>query len=95
MMRPRNFLFVAATILAAGSLYAEQYPLLDMAADEVIQKYNSSSCEQLWIAKGQPKSERQKKMVKLLREDPQMRERFINKIAAPVVNKMFECAMIP
>jgi len=31
----------------------------------------------------------------MLRGDPQMRTLFINKVAAPVVNKMFECGMIP
>ena len=30
-----------------------------------------------------------------LKSDPQARTAFINKIAGPVVNKMFECGMIP
>jgi len=34
-------------------------------------------------------------LVQTLRNDPHMRIVFINKIAAPVVNKMFECGMIP
>ena len=34
-------------------------------------------------------------LVNMLRNDPHMRIVFINKIAAPVVNKMFECGMIP
>jgi hypothetical protein len=39
--------------------------------------------------------EREQKAVQLLHEDPQMRSAFINRIAAPVLNKMFECRMIP
>jgi hypothetical protein len=34
-------------------------------------------------------------MIQMLRNDAQMRAAFINKIAAPVANKMFECGMIP
>jgi hypothetical protein len=32
--------------------------------------------------------------VQLLQGDPQMRAAFINKVAAPIANKMFECGMI-
>jgi hypothetical protein len=31
----------------------------------------------------------------MLQGDPQMRQIFINKVAAPIANKMFECGMIP
>jgi hypothetical protein len=30
-----------------------------------------------------------------LRNDPQMRQHFFNRIAGPVMNKMFDCGMIP
>ena len=87
--------YVAApALLAAGYAFA-QYPIMDMVAGKVIQKYETSTCEQLWQEKMQPKSQREKEMVQMLRGDPQMRTAFINKIAAPVVNKMFECGMIP
>ena len=33
--------------------------------------------------------------MQMLRNDPQMRTAFINKVAAPIVNKMFECGLIP
>jgi len=45
--------------------------------------------------KGQPKSPREQEIVQALRGDPQMRAEFINRIAAPVANKMFECGMLP
>src|SRR5271167_11819 len=74
-----------------------QYPILDMIANKVIQKYQTSTCEQLWIKKSQkaPPSAEEQKIIGFLKNDPQMRTVFINKIAGPVANKMFECGMIP
>ena len=80
--------------VTAGIAYA-QYPILDMVADRVVQKYQSSSCEQLWQKKGEPKSMEEQRVIGLLQSDPQMRTAFINKVAAPIANKMFECGMIP
>ena len=88
------FAVVTGLGVLAGIAYA-QFPLLDMAADKVVQKYQSSTCEQLWEARGKPKSEREQELIQMLRGDPQMRTAFINKIAAPVANKMFECGLIP
>jgi len=31
----------------------------------------------------------------MLRNDPQLRTEFLNRVAAPVANKMFECGLIP
>jgi len=74
-----------------------QYPLLDMVANKVIQKYQASTCEQLWVKKSQkaPPSAEEQRILEFLRNDPQMRAVFINKVAAPIANKMFECGMIP
>jgi len=79
----------------AGAQYGQQYPLLDRAANKTIQKYQNSSCEQLWQERGQPKSQREQEAVNFLRNDPQMRRMFIDRVAAPVANKLFECGMIP
>jgi hypothetical protein len=84
-----------AGVVGIGVVYAQQYPLIDRISNELIQKYQSASCEQLWQQKGQPKTERQKEFVQLLRDDPQARTYFINQVAAPIVNKLFDCAMIP
>jgi hypothetical protein len=81
--------------VAAGSAAFAQYPILDMMASRVVQKYQSSTCEQLWEARNQPKSAREQELINLLRKDPAARTEFINRIAAPVANKMFECGMIP
>jgi len=85
---------VAAASIVAGVAYA-QFPIMDRVADKVIQKYQSASCEQLWQQKGQPKSEEEQRVIGFLRNDPQMRQAFFNKVSGPIVNKMFECGMIP
>lgn len=77
------------------ALAAEQYPLMDMIADDLVQKYQSATCEQLWEKKQQPKSERQQELIQILRNNPKMRTTFLNKVSGPVLNKMFECGMIP
>lgn len=74
---------------------AQQFPILDRVAEKVVQKYQTANCEQLWEAKGKPKSAEEERVVNILRSDPQMRQEFINKVAAPIANKMFECGMIP
>jgi len=65
-----------------------------MIADKVIQKYQSSTCEQLWQQKGQPKPPMEQEAIQRLRNEPAMRLAFINRVAAPVANKMFECGLI-
>jgi hypothetical protein len=93
-----TFLFA----LALGLLYvttagAQQYPVMDAIASKIVQKYQTSTCEQLWVSKSQkkPPSQEEQKAIAMLKADPQMREAFIGKIAAPIANKMFECGMIP
>jgi hypothetical protein len=41
------------------------------------------------------KTQREQEAVNFLRNDPQMRRMFIDRVAAPIANKMFECGMIP
>ena len=89
------FLFTSAIALFCAAVNAQQFPIMDKIADKVIQKYQSSTCEQLWQQKGQPKSEEEQRAVQFLRNDPQARTAFINQVAAPIANKMFECGMIP
>ena len=95
-MNGKSWWFVAVAAAAvAGVVYAEQFPILDQMAGKVVQKYQSSSCEQLWAKKGQPKSPEEQRIVGMLKNDAAMRTEFINRVAAPIANKMFECGMIP
>ncbi len=75
----------------------DQHPILDKVADKVIQKYQTSTCEQLWVKKSEkaPPSAEEQKAIAFLKGNPQMRTLFIDKVAAPIANKMFECGMIP
>jgi hypothetical protein len=92
-------LFVAVSMVSALLLAAvagaQDYPIMNRVADKVIQKYQNSTCEQLWQERGQPKPPMEQEAVQLLQGDPQMRAAFINKVAGPIANKMFECGMIP
>ena len=76
---------------------AGAYPMVDAIANKIVQKYTSSTCEQLWIKKSEhaPPSMEEQRAITILRNDPQMRAEFINRIAAPIANKMFDCGMVP
>ena len=94
----RSFLFTLAGALLYVSVgSAQQYPVLDAVANKVIAKYQGSTCEQLWQKKAAktPPSAEEQKVIALLKSDPQMQQAFINKVAAPIANKMFECGLIP
>jgi hypothetical protein len=92
-------LVTSAIALFCVAVNAQQYPIMDRIAEKVIQKYKQSTCEQLWQERAQkgktapPPMEQE--AIQMLKGDPQMRQAFINKIAAPIANKMFECGMIP
>ena len=94
-MNKRVSILVVATALCAAGIAGGQGMIMDMVANKVIQKYQSASCEQLWQQKGAPKSPEEEKAVSFLKSDPQARTAFLDKIAGPIVNKMFECGMIP
>jgi hypothetical protein len=83
--------FITATALQS----AQQYPVMEKIAQKVIQKYQTASCADLWAKKGQPPTQEQSNAIQMLRQDPAMRQAFIDKVAAPIVNKMFDCGMIP
>jgi len=94
-MIKRSTLVVAVAAAAYAGYALAQYPILDRIAEKVIAKYQNSSCEQLWLAKGKPHSAEEQRMVEILRTDPQMQKHFLDKVAGPIVNKMFTCGMIP
>ena len=94
-MNKRIYLYtVLPALLFAGTAQAE-YPLMNIVADRIIEKYQQANCEQLWQQKARRRRTRKRKDPEMLQDDPQMRTAFIDKVAGPVVNKMFECGMIP
>lgn len=99
VMRGCFYLFVLLSIVSALLLpalaAAQDYPIMNRIADKVIQRYQNSTCEQLWQKKSEPKPAMEQRVVGLLRSDPQMRRAFLDRVAAPIANRMFECGMIP
>ena len=94
-MNKRVGIAVAVSALCVAGFAGGQEMILNMVAQKVIGKYQGATCEQLWQQKGEPKSQEEQRAINFLRNDPQARTEFINKIAGPVVNKMFECGMVP
>jgi ABC-type Fe2+-enterobactin transport system substrate-binding protein len=78
---------------------AQNYPMLDKLADKIVAKYQTSSCQQLAAEKGQPKTGQkqqvEERLLKMLHDDPAARQEFLNRVAAPIANKLFECGFIP
>ncbi|NES19611.1 MAG: hypothetical protein F6K41_11945 [Symploca sp. SIO3E6] len=82
-----------------------QEVLLDAAANVVIEKFQNASCEELSTmtansdknspAGGEQQAAIQKKAIALLEKNPEIREEFLNRVAAPIANKMFDCNLIP
>jgi len=94
-----GFLFMGAIALFGTAINAQDFPIRDKIAEKGIQKYQQSTCEQLWQERAQkgkaPPPQMEQEALQMLKSDSQMRAAFINKIAAPIANKMFECGMIP
>lgn len=96
-MNKRFWLFGLTLTLLYLSAANAQYPIMDQIANKVIQKYQTSTCEQLYQQKAekQQPGPAEQKAIALLHGDPQMRTAFIGKVAAPIANKMFDCGMVP
>jgi hypothetical protein len=97
----RSYLLVLVPLLLhIGIARAqESYPIMERVAEKVIQKYQTSSCQDLAKRKSQrptgQKAQIEQRVMELLRSDPQMRTEFLNRVAGPIANKLFECGMIP
>ena len=97
-MRRTVVALVSIAALGIGATATAQAPggmLLDYAADQMVQKFAESSCEQLKAKAKEPQTDKAKEAAAFLRNDAQARAAFVKKVAAPVLNKMFECGMIP
>lgn len=99
MIRFRYLLLPGVLLFQVGVAGAQQFPIMDKLADKVVQKYQTSSCQDLMQKKSQPQPAKremiEEKALEMLRKDPQMRTEFLNRVAGPIANKMFECGMIP
>ncbi|MFB2982755.1 hypothetical protein [Microseira sp. BLCC-F43] len=96
-----------AIFVSSCANFTSKEALLDIAANLVINKYQNASCEE--VAQMQPQSKSatssqadggkeadlQAKAIEMLQKNPEMRQQFINRVAGPIANKMFECNLIP
>lgn len=95
------FLALAMTFVLTNvaNSQAPQYPMMEMVASKIIQKYQNMTCAQLVQSKKTPPSgqeaEMMAKAVAQLKQDPAMRQAFIAKVAPPIANKLFDCGLIP
>jgi hypothetical protein len=82
---------------STGVQAQSQYPVMDNVANMIVQKYQNSTCEQLWEKKSAhaPPTMEQTRVVTFLHDDANMRAAFMRIVAPPVVNKMFDCGLIP
>jgi hypothetical protein len=88
-----GFMLTRSTaVLAQG-----QYPLMDDVAHKIVQKYQTSTCEQLWVRKSAhaPPTMEETRVVTFLHDDADMRMAFMKIVAPPVVTKLFDCGLIP
>jgi hypothetical protein len=94
-------LLMLSVTLFIGLAYAqeERFPIMDRVAQKVIQKYQTSSCQEIAMQKAHPptgkKAAMEARAIELLRTDPEMRTEFLNRVAPAIANKLFECGMIP
>jgi hypothetical protein len=101
----RHFRFSALVLVLAlpyvGIAAAQEsdYPLMEKIADKVVQKYRTTSCQDLAAQKSHPSTGKQaqmeKRAVEVLHQDPKLRAEFLKRVAAPIADKMFQCVMIP
>ena len=72
--------------------------VVELVAERVIAHYQTSSCQTLAQERRHPNAQRAEmvqRAAQVLRDDPQVRMEFLNRVAAPVANKLFECGLIP
>jgi hypothetical protein len=99
MKKASAWVVASMALLGGNAATAQSGMLVDYAADQMVAKFQGSSCDELKADKEKPKTDEEKAKAQsakdFLRNDAQARTAFVNKVAAPVLNKMFECGMLP
>jgi hypothetical protein len=76
-----------------------QEPIMEEVAERVIAHYQTSSCQTLARERSHPptgqRAQMKQRAMLVLRDDPQLRTQFLDRVAAPIANKLFECDLIP
>jgi hypothetical protein len=99
MIRRSYLLAVVPVLLWVGSAGAQQsHPMVEAVAKHVVQKYQMASCQDIAKERSRPPqqhTELEQRAVQILRTNPDIRVEFINRVAAPIANKLFDCGMLP
>jgi hypothetical protein len=69
--------------------------ITDAVTNAVLQDIRSSSCSDFAASLRNRKSSSGSKRNFNLKNDPQERQRFVNAVAGPLVNKMIDCDLLP
>ncbi len=89
--------WVVMALVISGAFYAavqsQRYTPNDKLAAQLVEKYARSSCEDLAASLGE-KEWAELRGVEALHNDTNARRQFVNRVAAPIVNKLFECGLI-
>ncbi len=84
-----------AAVLAVATPSQAQSPVVSLMAKKVAERYQKSTCDQLWAARSERRGSQEQRVFEMLSDEPQMRQAFFDQIAGPVMNKLFICGMIP
>jgi len=73
--------------------------MVDAFANVIVDTITSSSCEDLAARMQQSRSNKNNPMrarvMQMLQKNPNLRRQLVNRIAAPVANKMLDCNLVP
>ena len=76
--------------------------VVNAIAQKTIQKFNTSSCQDLAASMAQGKQDPNSlkdqltaRFMQKLRQDPQLTQQFFDQISTPVLTKLFECGLVP
>ena len=71
--------------------------IVDDVADQMVSQIQSDSCPQFaqMLHSNKSGGSKSSKAGGMMKSDPAMRERFVNKVAGPLLNKMIDCDMLP
>jgi adenosyl cobinamide kinase/adenosyl cobinamide phosphate guanylyltransferase len=92
-------LAAAGAALFAGGARAQDHALVERLAERVVHKYAYATCAELADEhRHKPIGEHadiEEHAIREINNDPQMRREFIDRVAVPLANRMFECGFIP
>jgi hypothetical protein len=82
---------------ASGQLRQQlKNKIVDSVADQMVSEIQTDSCPEFEsMLKSRKSGTNSGKAGGMMKKDPAMRERFVNKVAGPLINKMIDCDLLP